>query len=325
VKRDFDNDYSVSVIIPHYNSLDLLWEAIDSISRQTVVPAEVIVVDDASGASFELPAHCGDAIALRLIRESVNRGAAWCRNRGIEAATGDLIAFLDADDRWLPNKLERCLAEFGPRPPENEARVLFSNVMLIDGSERVQGNVAPYDGQSMFDFILLEGGYVQTSSIMMWRHQYPLIRFDGSLLRHQDWDFAINAEMAGCAFVYLHDALVEYSLNGGIARISGGRDCEPSLVFYEKYNKFMSHGHVSSFVFNVLIYKDLNTALRLRIIGRVMLREIKIPGKGWLLLLARLIIGTGGVKFARQLKLKMRRGTDRGGNRILPGRNDLPR
>lgn len=303
--RDFGEVYAVSVIIPHYNSPDLLWMAIESISSQTVVPREVIVIDDASGAQFELPGHCGDGIALRLIRETVNRGAAWCRNRGIEEATGDLIAFLDADDRWLPNKLERCIAALGPRPPENEAKVLFSNVVLTDGSRRALGNRFPYDGQSMLDFILLEGGYIQTSSIMMWRHQYPLISFDGSLRRHQDWDFAISAEMAGCVFIYLHDPLVEYSLGGGANRISRATHCEPTLVFFEKYNKFMSRGHVSSLVFNVLIYKNLNIVLRFNIVGRIILREIKIPGKGGMLLFVRLVIGSGTVNLIKQLRRKI--------------------
>ncbi|MCP3709201.1 glycosyltransferase [Paraburkholderia sp. CNPSo 3274] len=300
--RDFDNVYNVSVIIPHYNSLDLLWVAIESIYSQTVVPREIIVIDDASGAHFELPSRCGDDIVLRLIRESENHGAAWCRNRGIEEATGDLIAFLDADDRWLPNKLERCLAAFGPKPAGNEAKVLFSNVVLTDGGRRILGNRAPYDGQSMLDFILLEEGYIQTSSIMMWRHQYPLISFDGSLRRHQDWDFAIRAEMAGCAFVYLHDALVEYSLSESPARISKAVSCEPSLVFFEKYNKMMSKGHVSSFVFNVLIYKKMSIALRIAIIERVLLREIEIPGKDWASLFLRLVIGLGGVNLIKQLR-----------------------
>lgn len=303
--RDFGEVYAVSVIIPHYNSPDLLWMAIESISSQTVVPREIIVIDDASGLQFELPGHCGDEIALRLIRETVNRGAAWCRNRGIEEATGDLIAFLDADDRWLPNKLERCIAALGARPPENEAKVLFSNVMLTDGTRRTLGNRFPYDGQSMLDFILLEGGYIQTSSIMMWRHQYPLISFDGSLRRHQDWDFAISAEMAGCVFIYLHDPLVEYSLSGGANRISGATHCEPSLVFFEKYNKFMSRRHVSSLVFNVLIYKNLNIVLRFNIVGKIILREIKIPGKGRVLLFVRLVIGSGAVNLIKQLRRKI--------------------
>jgi glycosyltransferase involved in cell wall biosynthesis len=305
MRPDFNDTYGVSVIIPHYNSLDLLWVAIESIASQTVVPREIIIIDDASGLDFELPSHCGDEIALRLIRETVNRGAAWCRNRGIEEATGDLIAFLDADDRWLPDKLERCIAAFGPKPPDNEAKVLFSNVMLTDGSRRVPGNRSPYDGQSMLDFILLEGGYIQTSSIMMWRHQYPLIGFDGSLRRHQDWDFAINAEMAGCAFTYLHDPLVEYSLSEGVDRISMATHSGPSLAFFQKYGGLMSRGHASSFVFNVLIYKNLNIFLRFDIVGRIILREIKIPSEGWMLLFVRLVIGWSGVNLLKQLRRKI--------------------
>ena len=64
----------------------------------------------------------------------------------------------------------------------------------------------------MLDFILLSGGYPQTSSIMMRRRQYPLIGFDGSLRRRQDRDFAVKARMAGCIFTYLHDLLVKYSV-----------------------------------------------------------------------------------------------------------------
>jgi glycosyltransferase involved in cell wall biosynthesis len=300
--RDFGNDYNVSVIIPHYNSLDLLWVAIESISSQTVAPREIIVIDDASGLHFELPSRCGADIALHLIRESENHGAAWCRNRGIEAATGDLIAFLDADDRWLPNKLERCIAAFGAKPAENEAKVLFSNVMLIDGSRSMLGNRSPYDGQSMLDFILLDGGYIQTSSIMMWRHQYPLIGFDGSLRRHQDWAFAIRAEMAGCVFVYLHDALVEYSLSGPATSISKASSCEPSLLFFEKYNDLMSKGHISSFIFNVLIYKRMSISLRFAIFWRLILREIEVPREGWILSVIRLIVGRRGVNFMKQLR-----------------------
>ncbi|RQH04126.1 glycosyltransferase family 2 protein [Paraburkholderia dinghuensis] len=303
--RDLDYAYDVSVIIPHYKTLDLLRAAIDSISSQTIVPREIIVIDDASELQFELPGHCGDNIALRLICETENRGAAWCRNRGIEEATGDIIAFLDADDRWLPDKLERCIAAFGPKPDEHEARVLFSNVLVTDGTRHVLGNHSPYDGQSMLDFILLEGGYIQTSSIMMWRHQYPMISFDESLRRHQDWDFAIKAEMAGCAFVYLHDALVEYYLSSGAARISMVVNCEPSLVFFKKHYDLMSKKHVSAFVFNVLIYKRMDIALRLAIVEKIISKEIEIPSKGWVLLFVRLIVGRGIVDLIKQLWRKI--------------------
>ncbi|WP_433704315.1 glycosyltransferase family 2 protein [Paraburkholderia sacchari] len=305
MRRDFENPYGVSVIIPHYNRVDLLFIAIESISRQTIAPQEIIVIDDASGLQFELPSHCGDKIALRLIREPENRGAAWCRNRGIEEATGDLIAFLDADDRWLPDKLERCIAALGPKPPQHAARVLFSNVMLVDGCRRILGNPFPYDGQSMFDFILLKGGYCQTSSIMMWRHQYPLISFDVSLRRHQDWDFAINAEMAGSEFIYMHDALVEYSLSANAKRLSAVANCEPSLTFLGKYEKFMSKRHMSWFVFNVLIYKNLDLLSRFHIAKKLMTNEIKLPGKGKISSFMRLIAGRSGINMIKRMKRKI--------------------
>lgn len=305
MRGDLDGAYNVSVVIPHYNRLDLLWVAIESIATQTVVPSEIIVIDDASALQFELPSHCGADIRLRLIRETQNRGAAWCRNRGIEEATGDLIAFLDADDRWLPGKLERCIAAFGPKPSDPNARVLFSNVMLIDGNRRTLGNPVPYRGQSMFDFILLEGGYIQTSSIMMWRHQYPLICFDGVLRRHQDWDFAINAQRQGCEFIYVHDALSEYSLNGAGLRISEIPSGEPSLEFFNKYKKTMSRRQVSSFVFDVLIYKRLSVMLRFGIVSKIVMGEINVPEKGWLILLMRLIIGRGGVRVMKKLRKKI--------------------
>jgi glycosyltransferase involved in cell wall biosynthesis len=308
MRSDLKGAYNVSVVIPHYNRLDLLWLAIESIASQTVAPREIIVIDDASALQFELPSRCGADITLRLIREEQNRGAAWCRNRGIEEATGDLVAFLDADDRWLPGKLERCIAAFGPKPPDNIARVLFSNIMLIDGNRSVLANPLPYNGQSMFDFILLEGGYIQTSSIMMWRHQYPLISFDGFLRRHQDWDFAINAQLLGCEFVYVHEALSEYSLNGGGLRISEIPSCEPSLAFFNKYKKIMSKRHSSSFVFDVLIYKRLSMILRFGIVGKIVLGEINIPDKGWLLLFMRLVIGREGVHVMKKLKQKIQIG-----------------
>ncbi|WP_321814276.1 MULTISPECIES: glycosyltransferase family 2 protein [unclassified Paraburkholderia] len=305
MRGDLDGACNVSVVIPHYNRLDLLWVAIESIASQTVVPWEIIVVDDASASQFELPSHCGADIKLRLIRETRNRGAAWCRNKGIEEATGDLIAFLDADDRWLPGKLERCIAELGPKPPDHEARVLFSNVMLIDGNQRMPGNAIPYDGQSMLDFILLEGGYIQTSSIMMWRHQYPLISFDGLLRRHQDWDFAIHADILGCKFIYVHDTLSEYSLNGGGLRISEVPGYEPSLVFFNKYRRIMSKRHASSFIFDVLIYKRLSVMLRFGIVSKIVLGEINMPDKGWLPLFVRLIVGRDGVRVMKKLRQKI--------------------
>lgn len=98
----------VSVIMPAYNSEAFILEAIQSVQGQTYKDWELMVIDDASTDST--PAVVEEAIAkdnrIHLIKNSENLGPGASRNSGIEAATGDFIAFLDADDLWLSKKLE---------------------------------------------------------------------------------------------------------------------------------------------------------------------------------------------------------------------------
>jgi glycosyltransferase involved in cell wall biosynthesis len=99
---------TVSVVIPYYRASQTIARAVRSILMQTVGPAEILVVDDGS------PEDAADSLkefgsSVTLIRKE-NGGAASARNTGIERASGEWIAFLDADDYWEPTKLERQLA-----------------------------------------------------------------------------------------------------------------------------------------------------------------------------------------------------------------------
>jgi glycosyltransferase involved in cell wall biosynthesis len=107
------NMNTVSVVIPCYNGAKFLREALESVLGQTHPVLEVIVVDDGStddsaaiAESFGTP--------VRVIRQS-NQGESVARNRGIEAAVGAWIAFLDADDLWLPNKIAAQISAASPR------------------------------------------------------------------------------------------------------------------------------------------------------------------------------------------------------------------
>ena len=105
---------TISVIIPAYNYARYLAEAIDSALGQTYAPLEVIVVDDASTDDTpRVLAAYGQRI--RAIRQP-NGGAGAARNTGIAAARGEYVAFLDADDVWLPRKLELQMALFDADP-----------------------------------------------------------------------------------------------------------------------------------------------------------------------------------------------------------------
>ncbi len=99
----------VSVVIPAYNAGALIEKAIDSVACQTLRDLEVIVVDDAS--QDDTTARARAALERSGLRHLVltaerNAGPASARNRGVAAAQGDYVAFLDADDVWLPGKLD---------------------------------------------------------------------------------------------------------------------------------------------------------------------------------------------------------------------------
>lgn len=105
---------AVSVVIPAYNAAWYVGKAIDSVLAQDFTDRELIVVDDGStdGTAAVLAAY-GDA--LRVVRKP-NGGMSSARNAGIAQARGEFIAFLDADDWWLPGKLSRQVALMRARP-----------------------------------------------------------------------------------------------------------------------------------------------------------------------------------------------------------------
>lgn len=104
----------VSVIIPTHNREHYVMEAVNSVLQQTVPAFELIVVDDGStDGSARLLESLGSK--LRYVYQP-NRGIGAARNAGVACATGEFIAFLDDDDVWLPDKLQRQLAAFDKEP-----------------------------------------------------------------------------------------------------------------------------------------------------------------------------------------------------------------
>jgi glycosyltransferase involved in cell wall biosynthesis len=136
---------AISVVIPTYNYAGYLRESIDSALNQTCEPIEVIVVDDGSvDETPEVLASYGNRI--RTFRQE-NRGVAAARNFGASQARGDYLAFLDADDVWLPRKLELQMARFERDP---DVGLVHCAVEMVDDTGRIidpfarglEGNVA---------------------------------------------------------------------------------------------------------------------------------------------------------------------------------------
>ncbi len=107
---------NVSVVIPTHDRLGLVDEAVASVLEQTFPDLELVVVDDGStdGTAEHLAARFSDP-RLRIVVQE-NRGASAARNRGAAETSGEWLAFLDSDDRWLPRKLERQLEALAAHP-----------------------------------------------------------------------------------------------------------------------------------------------------------------------------------------------------------------
>ena len=116
----------VSCIIPVWNSERFIGEAIGSVLAQTYSPIELIVVDDGSTDNTAQVVY--DAFPDALYVRQENAGSVVARNNGLTRASGEFIAFLDSDDRWLAHKIERQLAEFTLHP---ELGCVISRVRLF--------------------------------------------------------------------------------------------------------------------------------------------------------------------------------------------------
>lgn len=106
---------SISVIIPTYNRPKELYQALNSVYNQTIMPSEIIVIDDAS--EFEnRPVIDSYDMPITYYRFDTNQGGNVCRNKGIELAKGEFIAFLDDDDEFAGNKIQIIKNEIAKNP-----------------------------------------------------------------------------------------------------------------------------------------------------------------------------------------------------------------
>lgn len=180
----------ISVIVPAYNAEATILETIRSIQNQTFTDFELIVINDGStDGTLALLEQVQDA-RLRVFSYP-NGGLPVARNRGIQRATGEFISFIDADDLWTADKLERQLQALRQHP---EAGVAYSWTAFIDGQSQFlyareplafAGNVYP---QLLIDNFISNG-----SNILLRRQLIEAIGdFDPTLKSGEDWDFYIR-------------------------------------------------------------------------------------------------------------------------------------
>lgn len=177
----------VSVIIPTYNRSHLVTRAIRSVLHQTYQNLEVIVVDDAStDNTSDVVGTLGDE-RIKYIRHSGNKGASAARNTGIEAAGGELIGFLDSDDEWLPEKLQRQVDKFDSTSAN--VGLVYGGYIIIDDEtkQRIKQEKPKLRG-CVFQELLKED-FVGSPTPLVKRECFQKVGvFDEDLRFGEDWD-----------------------------------------------------------------------------------------------------------------------------------------
>ena len=187
----------VSVIIPFFNRSHTIERCLISVQQQTCEDFECLIVNDGSqppesqslrSTVAELQDH-----RFQIIEMSKNLGGGAARNQGIERARGEYVAFLDSDDEWLPQKLEKQL-EFSV----NEQQAFVSCQSFVHHADGV--GVLPtvqFGTKRISDYLFVKGGWIQTSSFFLERKALGFARFDENLPRHQDYDLLFQLEHRG--------------------------------------------------------------------------------------------------------------------------------
>lgn len=202
----------VSIIIPAYNRENTVAETIRSVQDQTYKNLELIVVDDGStDKTYEVLKDFGDTI--KIIRQA-NAGVSAARNTGIKEAKGEIITFLDSDDLWLPQKIEKQVTILNALGPEIPCCWCNSLMSRSDGSKvdtlKIQ-RLNPNEDQGIWinpleffaaRFVLMNQAIAVRRSAMK-----KLVGFEENLWVLEDLEFALRLAMLG-PWAFIREPLV---------------------------------------------------------------------------------------------------------------------
>ncbi len=191
-----NQELNIAVIIPCYNHANVLRRTIESITKQTFQPSEIVVIDDGSIDEPEKVIKDWNAenknIKIQFLKIEKNYGAPYARNLGAKLTTASCIIFLDADAELKPEAFKEFIEALQKNP---DADFVYSNFFW--GNKRFCGR--DFNVQA-----LKQCNYIHTSSLLK-RSAFP--GFDESLKKFQDWDLWLTMAKKGSKGVWINKEL----------------------------------------------------------------------------------------------------------------------
>lgn len=230
-----------TVVIPTYNSSDYITKALQSIIYATKYKNyEVIIVDDNSGDSNELLKISNAYDNTRVILKEQKSNAAESRNIGYLEASSRFVFFLDSDDSYLPEAIDRRLLLH----KQHNVGVIFGNFITNFGNYTKNSSLPIFKSQDMRDYILLEGGDVRSSVISIDKEYYKESMFDSNCYKHQDWAFAIRCWDNKEKIIFDSNNTTNINVDRN-TRMSSSFNVKASEYFYKVY--LQNRKHINAF------------------------------------------------------------------------------
>lgn len=248
-------DFFVSVIIPTYNRANDLDRCLKSLQGQTYKNFEVLVCDDGSiDHTKEVVEKYNSILEIQYIKDENFGGPARPRNSGIKRAKGNVVAFLDSDDWWYPNKLEVLLPYLRDYDIIHHKLDVFTNLKRTNSV--VRGRVLVGD---IFKDLIINGNGIVNSSVLIKKNIVDLVGLiteDKNLIAVEDYDYWIRVTMVTNRFKYVDQSLGAYWVGENISYSLKQIDRYRSIL--DKYSKYLSSEEQKK---SLLIYNYVSARL----------------------------------------------------------------
>lgn len=206
-----NDEPQVSVIIPTYNRSEFLRVAVSSALAQTLQDFEIIVVDDASEEDTGEVISQFEDKRIRLIRHERNQGVSVARNSGVVNSRGKYIAFLDDDDEWFPEKIQRQF-DLLEQSPKNVGVLYTGSLAVESGSGKTLYQLVPTQKGNLFEEMLLQDSLAPTSTFFVRKDCFEKVGlFDVEFEHGEDFDMWLRIAKE-FQFDYLKEPLIKFTV-----------------------------------------------------------------------------------------------------------------